>query len=106
MFGILPASRKKEEYSRGDLDPAVATYYSRNYDKEGKIWSDRKEIVDWDADWFVPEGGELEMEVDLLNWRIKWTNGGKVVTTELSPAFKQEAHYYIYVMMDEAGDCI
>lgn len=81
---------------------AFETY---NLYSNGNIWMDNVVMVPSDHDLFVPNGGELLVEVDLDLMEANFMNksNGKEWKVRLSPLF-QGKKLYFFATMGKVGD--
>lgn len=73
FFGIINENRYSEKSSEGVYDDTCALY-STPAGNQGNIYMNGNEVAAWNDNWFVPEGGIVDLEVDLSLGYITFTN--------------------------------
>lgn len=101
-FGIITEDRKKERWS-GDQEESMGLLACLNT-KRGIVRVNGEPKTEYSSDFFVPEGKELGMEVDLNQLTVGFrVGGGKKMTFSLPEVFSTK-RVYAYVMMSSSGD--
>ena len=102
--GIITEDRKEERWSGDQEDSIAFLTYPNN--KKGIIRVNGEAKTEYISSCFLPEGTELQMEVDKARMSIGFkVEGGKTMSFPLPEIFK-DRKLYVFAMMASSNDTV